>query len=141
MQDANTIVRDRQLAIRREMDRRGIHLKQVANDSRIPYPTIISYFPGEKDRQPATIPGSAIYALLEGKALPLDLMSLLLPAGMHFIHAPEEIDHDDLEAAARDYLAAKGAAHHPNSPAGREISACEDARLRAKAAHLTVIAA
>ncbi|MGJ3625985.1 hypothetical protein AB5I41_01615 [Sphingomonas sp. MMS24-JH45] len=50
------IVRDRQLVVRREMDRRGISLKAVALDSGIPYATIVSYFPGERDRQPATIP-------------------------------------------------------------------------------------
>jgi hypothetical protein len=53
MADAVKIVRQRQLAIRREMDRRGIALKQVEFDSGIPYATLLSYFPLEGSREPA----------------------------------------------------------------------------------------
>lgn len=132
MADANMIVRDRQLAIRREMDRRGISLKAVSLDSGIPYPTIVSYFPGEQDRQPATLPGSAIFMLALTKALPLDLLSLILPDGFQIVRAPELLDHDEFENLCRDYLATKGKAHHPDSPGGREIAPCEEAALTGK---------
>ena len=49
----NDIIRERQLAIRRELDRRGIALKVVSYDSKIPYPTLLTYFPGG-DRVPLT---------------------------------------------------------------------------------------
>ncbi len=136
MCDANMIVRDRQLAVRREMDRRGISLKAVSLDSGIPYPTIVSYFPGERDRQPATLGGAALFTLCETKALPLDLLSLILPAGFQIVRAPEDIDHDEFETVCRDYLAAKGKAHHPDSPGGREIAECEKAALTGKVVQL-----
>ena len=140
MSDANTIVRERQLVVRREMDRRGISLKAVSLDSGIPYASIVSYFPGEKDRAPATINGAVIFALIQGEALPLDLLSLLLPDGFQVVHVPEEIDHDQIEELARDYLATKGRAHQSDSPAGREIAACERTTLNGKAVRLRVAA-
>jgi len=136
MRDTNMIVRERQLAIRREMDRRGISLKAVSLDSGISYPTIVSYFPGERDREPATIGGAAIFMLLEGNALPLDLLSELLPSGFGIIRQPEGIDHDALCEIAADYVAAKNRAHHPESEAGREIGPGENASLSVKVVQL-----
>ena len=132
MADANSIVRERQLVIRREIDRRGIALKAVSLDSGIPYPSVVSYFPGERNKEPHTIPGSAIYALCEGKALPADLLSLLLPDGWQMVIVPEGIDHDEVSTAMRDFIDAKERAHHPESEAGREIGPGEDKTLRGK---------
>lgn len=123
------IVRGRQSGIRRELDRRGIALKLVAHDSSIPYPTLLTYFPQEGGAKPVMLPTSALYALAASEAIPLDLLSLLLPGGFLIVRAPEAVDHDQFEEACRDYLAAKGAAHRPDSPAGREISDCEDSNL------------
>lgn len=136
MVDGNTIVRERQLVIRREMDRRGISLKAVSFDSGIPYPTIVSYFPGEKDKQPATIGGAAIYCLCITKALPLDLLSLLMPDGFQIVQVPEGINHDTICEMASDYVAAKNRAHHPESEAGREIGPGEDTHLTNKVVQL-----
>jgi hypothetical protein len=130
--DRNSIVRDRQLVIRREMDRRGISLKAVSFDSGIPYATIISYFPGERDREPATIPGGAIYALCEGQALPADLLSILLPDGFQIVRVSEGVDHDRIAEMAADYLATKNAAHHPESEAGRDLGPNEQRELDSK---------
>lgn len=141
MRDRNEIVRERQSAIRRELDRRGIALKVVAMDAEISYSSIASYFPLPGGERPAMIPMGVVYALAETRAIPDDLLSLLLPVGCLMVRAPEDIDHDEMERVARDYLAAKGAAHHPDSPGGREISACEDDALDAKAARLRAVAA
>lgn len=141
MRDANTIVRDRQLAIRREMDRRGVTLKAVSFDSGIGYPTTVSYFPGEKDREPATLNLAGLYMLLEGDALPLDLLSMLLPDGFQIVRAPEEIDHDALCHLANEYVAMKHAAHHPDSEAGREIGPNEEAALSGKVVQFVGLAA
>lgn len=145
MADANTIVRERQLVIRREMDRRGISLKAVSLDSGIPYPTIVSYFPGEKDKQPATIGGAAIFMLAygvdgRGPALPLDLMSMLMPDGFQIVRVPEGINHDVICEMASDYITAKNRAHHPASEAGREIGPTEDAYLTDKVVQLRTAA-
>jgi hypothetical protein len=128
MADGSTIIRHRQLAMRREMDRRGIALKAVSFDSRIPYPTLLSYFPAEGSREPAVMPVSALYCLVG--TLPDDILSLLLPDGRLIVQAPEEIDHDQIAEAMQDYLHAKHAAHHPESEAGREIGPGEDSALR-----------
>lgn len=141
MADANMIVRERQLVIRREMDRRGISLKAVSLDSGIPYPTIVSYFPGEKDRQPATLSGAAIFALAQSGALPLDLLSLVLPDGFQIIRAPEDLDHDALCELAADYVAEKHRAHHPESEAGRDIGPGEHRALTRRVVQLVGSAA
>lgn len=138
MLDGSTIIRQRQLGMRREMDRRGISLKQVSFDSGVPYATLLSYFPAEGSRDPAVMPASAIYCLTG--VLPSDILSLLLPAGHLIVQAPEGIDYDEVEEAARDFLAAKGRAHHPESPAKREISDCEGDELRGKVARLRAVA-
>lgn len=141
MADGNTIVRERQLVIRREMDRRGISLKAVSLDSGIPYPTIVSYFPGEKDKVPATLSGGALFSLCSTKALPLDLLSLVLPDGFQIVHAPEGIDHGALATWAADYLAVKNAAHDPNSECAEAIGPREQALLDGKVAQFPRMAA
>ena len=83
---------------------------------------------------------SAVYALAESKVIPDDLLSLLLPAGCLIVRAPEEIDHDEIEQAARDYLAAKGKAHHPESEAGRELGPNEKRDLTMRAVTLKAVA-
>ena len=141
MLDANMIVRERQLAIRREMERRGISLKAVSLDSGIPYQTIVSYFPGERDKVPATLSGSALFQLCQSKALPLDLLSLVLPGGFQIVRAPEDIDHDEICDWAESYVAAKTKAHRVDSPMGPEIAPCEKAVLDGKVSALPLRAA
>ena len=136
MCDGSTIVRQRQITVRREMGRRGISLKAVSMDSGIPYNTLASYLPEDPHAQPAQIPGGAIYSLIAGNALPLDLVSLLMPEGVQIVRACEGIDHDEVEDLCRDLVATKANAHHKDSPAGREISDCERAVLDRKVAAL-----
>lgn len=138
MRCENTIVRERQLVIRRELDRRGVSLKAVALDSGLPYSSVISYFPGERDREPATISGAAVYALCDGKALPADLLSLLLPDGWQIVRAPECVDHDALCEWAEGYVHAKTRAHRQDSPMGPEIAPCEQEELDGKVAAFPV---
>lgn len=132
---ASRIVRQRQLAIRREMDRRGIAMKAVHFDSGIPVATLATYFPADPHAEPAQIPGGAIFALCG--VLPADLMSLLLPDGFAVVQVPEGIDHEEACEAMHDYLAHKAAAHRADSECGPAIGPTEDASLRAK---LTVVA-
>lgn len=124
------IIRARQCAMRREIDRRGIAMKAVAMDSGIKYETLLTYFPADENKTPVQIPGSAIYALTGH--LPADILSLLLPAGHVIVQAPEEVDHDKIAECLHDYLQAKERAHHPESEAGREIGPGEDNVLRGK---------
>lgn len=134
MADTIRIVRDRQCAVRREMDRRGIALKQVEFDSGIPSSTLLSYFPAEGSRDPAVMPASALYALAGAHALPLDLLSLLLPANVMLVRVPDDVDHDAACEAMHHYLAEKAVAHRPDSPDGPAIAPCEDVSLRQKLA-------
>lgn len=127
MRDEDKIVRASQLTIRRELDRRGISLKALSFDSGIGYSTLVSYFPGEKNREPATISGAAIFALCG--VLPADLISLILPDGFQIVRAPETIDHDELCTLANEYVSTKNRAHHPDSEAGRDLGQNEKSSL------------
>lgn len=113
--------------------RGGLTLKAISLDADIPYNTIRSY--AGSGCATAEMPVSAMRKLCG--VIPDELLSLLLPDGRQIIRAPESIDHDALSEHLRDWLAEKDHAHHPESPGGREISDCEDAKLRDK---LTVIA-
>jgi hypothetical protein len=97
------VIRDRQAAMRREMDRRQIAMKVVSQDSGIAYATLLTYFPADGAKQPAQIPGSAIYALTGH--IPADILSLLLPVGHVIVQVPEEINHDQMADAMAEYLA------------------------------------
>jgi len=132
--DDSTIVRRNQLAIRREMDRRGIHLKAVHFDSGVPYPSLLSYFPADGSREPAMMPVCALHALT--RALPADLLSLLLPPGFCIVPVPEGVDYDEISVACRDFVDTKERAHHPNSEAGCAIGPGEHAKLSEKVARL-----
>lgn len=141
MIDYDKIVRDRQCLIRRQMDERRIAIKQVQFDGKWDSPsTILSYFPADANKQPATMSVASLFRLLETGALPSDLLSILLPDGFQIVRVPEEIDHDEIEQAARDYLAAKGKAHHPESEAGREIGPNERRDLTMRAVTLKAVA-
>lgn len=129
MHDENTIVRERQKAIRREMDRRGISIKAVQYDGGWETPsTVLSYFPADKD--PQTMSVAALYRLISRKALPIDLLSVMLPDGFRIVRVPEEVDHDEISEVVQNYLQTKERAHHPESEDGREIGRGEDADLR-----------
>lgn len=133
MRDVSEIIRDRQRAIRREMDRRGIALKVVAYDSGIKYDTLISYFPGG-ERHPAELPSSAVYGL-QG-VLPDDLMNLLCKDGFAIVRVPNDVDYDAINQHCMDFLSEKSAAHHPESEDGVNIGPNEQARLSSKVVKL-----
>lgn len=135
---SSKIVKDRQSGIRRELDRRGYSMKVVAGDSGIEYGTLLTYFPANRDKIPTQIPGGAIYAL--AGAIPSDLLSLLLPDGFQIVEASEDFDHEEVARIFHKYLAAKTAAHHPDSPDGPAISECEDLVLKSIHAPLKAVA-
>lgn len=136
--DGSRIVKQRQLAIRREMDRRGLLLKIVAQDSGIPYPTLATYFPADPHADPAQIPGGAIYSLAFGKALPADLLSELMPQGWALVEVPTEIDHDEIADAFANFLKLKNDFHHPESECGRDLGPTERDALNSKVVHLPI---
>lgn len=133
MRDVSMIIRERQLAIRRELDRRNIPLKVVAFDSGIKYDTLLSYFPGG-ERQPAEMPVSAAFSLCGN--IPDDLLNLLAPDGFAIVRVPAGIDYDEVSAGCREFLAEKDKAHHPESEAGRDIGPTEHAKLSSKVVQL-----
>lgn len=141
MADNSNIVRsmrERQFTIRRQLDVRSISLKALSLDSGIGYSTLLSYFPNpEGAAEPAVMPVSALYALCGH--VPDDLLSLLLPDGRAIVRIPEGADYDEYERHCRRFLTIKGEAHHPESPAGREISACEGDKLDRAAAPLRLV--
>jgi hypothetical protein len=132
MRDENTIVRERQRFIRREMDRRGIALKQVQLDGGWDTPsTVASYFPADPAKEPATMSVASLYRLLTTKALPADLLSLLLPADFAIVRVPEGVDYDEIAEWAETYTAKKLAAHRADSECQEQIGPNESAELDA----------
>jgi transcriptional regulator with XRE-family HTH domain len=103
----------------------GLTLKAISLDSGLGYTTVQSYAKGE-----AVMSIASLFKLIG--VLPDELLSLLLPDGRLIVQAPAELDHDQIAEACHDYLATKERAHHPESPAGREIADCEDGTLRDK---------
>lgn len=109
----------------REAERRGITVKALHYDTGISQDTIRSWVRGD-----AVMSIGGLFQLVG--VIPDDLLSMLLPDGRLIVRVPEGIDHDEFEDGCRDFLATKGQAHHPNSPAGREISDCEKDALDRK---------
>jgi transcriptional regulator with XRE-family HTH domain len=114
--------------------RSGLTLKEISEASGIPYSTLRSY--AGNNGEPAEMPLSALYKLVG--VIPDELLSLLLPAGRMIVEVPAEIDHDEVCALAQDLLIEKARAHHPESPAGRDIAPEEDVILRTKTTRLRV---
>lgn len=134
--DRKSQILDRQrrmFRIAQDPTRYGLTLKMIAADAALNYKSLVNYAAGDTE-----MPLSALDALVG--VLPDELLSLLLPAGHAIIRIPEGLDHDELESACRDFLAAKGKAHHPASPGGREISDCEAKSLSKAAARLRAVA-
>ena len=125
VRDENTIAKETLFAIRLELDNRNLPLKVCAAKGGIKYSTFLTWFPANGDPQ---IPSIAWLPQL-AKALPNDLFSLLLPDGFHMVPSPEGMDYDEFAAGCRAFTKAKDEAHHPSSPAGRDLSDCEKAKL------------
>lgn len=135
--DRKSQILDRQkrvFRIAQDPTRYGLTLKMIIADSGLGKDSVGNYARGETE-----MPLSALDALIG--VLPDELLSLLLPEGRVIVRLPDGIDHDEIEAAARDFLAAKGAAHHPLSEAGRDLGPNEVAALCKRAARLVAVAA
>jgi hypothetical protein len=135
MRDENAIMREALLEIRRELIDRSIPLKVCASKAGVSYSTFLSWFPaGGTPQVPslAALPGLA-------KALPGDLLSLLVPDGFHVVPDPEGLDYDDFAAGCRSYLDAKDRAHHPESEAGRDLGPGEQSDLNSKIVQLPIM--
>lgn len=138
MRDVSDIVKERQSAMRAALEECGMSFKVIASNSGIPYTTLLSYFPDARaNAEPAMMPVSALVKLIG--IVPEKIISLSLPDTHQVLRVPAGVDHDEFEMGCRDYLATKGMAHRPDSPAGRDISACEDDALRV--ARLRVVGA
>ncbi len=134
--DRKSQILDRQkrmFRIAQDPTRYGLTLKMIAADADLGLDSVRNYAAGE-----TVMPMTALDALVD--VLPDELLSLLLPAGHAIVSVPEGICHDEIEKAAREFLAAKGEAHHPDSPGGRELAECEVVTLNRKAAKLRAVA-
>lgn len=134
MADENAIMRDALLTIRSGLDARNIPLKVCAAKAGVSYSTFLSWFPASGTPQ---IPSLAALRGL-AKALPGDLLSLLIADGFHIVPDPEGLDYDEFAAKCRTFIDVKDRAHHPDSPAGRDLSDCEQEKLRGLVVHLPI---
>lgn len=130
-------VRGAQERIFRIAAKRGLTLKAISLDSGIPYSTLRSY--AGHSGETAEMPVSTLRKLTG--VVPDELLSLLLTEDRAIVCVPAEIDHDALADAVADYLHMKNAAHHPESPAGRDIADCERDNLDSKVVQLPIVRA
>lgn len=127
MPDKNILLDRQQRVFRIACDplRYGLTLKLIAIDSGLGYDSVRHYASGE-----TALPLSAFVALMG--VIPDELLSLLLPDGRAIVRVPEEIDHNEVADAMRDYLAEKDHAHRPDSECAEAIGPNEDNVLRGK---------
>jgi predicted transcriptional regulator len=109
--------------IAQDPTRYGLTLKMIAADSGLNSQSVRNYAAGETE-----MPLSALDALIG--VMPSELLSLLLPGGYLLMRAPDGVDYDEYEKHCRTFLSLKGEAHRHDSPDGRDISVCEDAKLK-----------
>jgi hypothetical protein len=126
--DDNAIVRETLLAIRLELDARGLPMKVCASRAGVSYSTFLSWFPAGGTPQ---IPSLAALRGL-ARALPGDLLSLLVPDGFHIVPDPSGLDYDDFAAGCLDFASAHAQARHPNSECGVDIGPRETDALNSK---------
>lgn len=108
-----------------------LQLKQIADLSGIPYPSVKCYAAGE-----AQMPITAIKRLLSIDGFAPLLSRLFMPEGFSLVTADEGIDHDGLAADAIEYVGEHAKARHPASPGGVEIVPVEEAALNTRAVKL-----
>lgn len=135
MADDNAIVRETLLHIRQQLDERRIPLKVCAGKAGVSYSTFLSWFPADGTPQ---IPSLAALRGL-AKALPGDLVSLLVPDGFHIVPDPDGMNYDDFAAGCLAFAAEHASARHPESECGVDIGPKEEQRLTQRKAKLTVI--
>lgn len=130
--DISLTTKETQERIFRIAQRNGLTLKAISLDSGIPYSTLRGY--AGNSGETAEMPVSALRKLVG--VIPDELLSLLLPDGRVIVRVPEDMDLDRLAEDFADFLAAKNAAHHPESECGRDIGPNEHAELSAKVVSL-----
>lgn len=108
-----------------EANNRGLTIKVIHFDTGISTDTLRSWARGE-----AVMSIAGLFGLVG--VIPDDLLSMLLPDDRQIVRVPENLDHDDIETACRDFLTSKGQAHHPESECGREIGPGEKGTLDRK---------
>ena len=98
-------MRDRQLTLARIAAKNGWSLKAISLASKIPYSTVRSYFPGEKDAVPHIMPITALVQLFG--VLPDEWLSILIEGKCLSDANHEAADPLAALTAARDALDAE----------------------------------
>lgn len=112
-----------------------LSLGAIAKQAKLPKSTVDAWAQG---RNGLTLWG--VKKLLRVKGLAPFLSRLFEPEEYALVGYSTGSDHDELADRCRDWLREKDHAHHPDSPGGREIADCEDAKLRGGRAHLKAVA-
>lgn len=103
--EVEDLIRGRQRLLRTALDNHHIALKSVSAASKIPYSTLLSYFPVSDNKPTALIPFSAVVRLF--KAIPNDLLSILTePEGRCFATVDDDDDLTELMTAHENLSAA-----------------------------------
>ncbi len=133
--DRKSIILDRQKEMFRialDPTKHGMTLKMIASKSDLGLQSVRNYAAGETEMSVSA------YEALIG-VLPDDLLSLMLPDGHRMVIVASTLDFDAIAAKCHELLSLKTGAHHPGSPAQRDISECEHDALAAKVAELRAL--
>jgi hypothetical protein len=129
-----TMAATRSMFARAQRD--GFERKNIEADSGISLSTLASWATEIHE-----MPLSAFRKLIATRALPLEILSLLLPDGVALAPAGEgEMDHAALAGHAMGYVSDYTSARDPKSEAGEALGPGERAALDARGAVLKVAA-
>lgn len=124
-----------QKAMFRLAAKKGFSQELIHNETRIPTTSLSDWANGK-----AKMSLVGMLKIADVPDFPLELLSLIMPAGMAIVRVPQGIDYDDVSQACRDFIDAKDRAHHPESEAGRDIGPGEHAELSGKVVRLRAAA-
>lgn len=113
----------------------GHTVKNIATDLGLKSPTIVyQYARGETAMSgPAIMKAKVAFGKDYGA-----LISMLFDDNLQLVDAPEEMDHEEVDQACRDYSDTKAEFHREDSECGPAIGPTEDKVLRGKGTKLQV---
>lgn len=131
----NSAITDRLRRRQQDMFRfaanKGITQKAMAHGSGLSLTSLSDYANGK-----TSMSGEAILALQP--IIGAEAISMLFDDNLQLVDAPEEMDHEAVDQACRDYSDTKAEFHREDSECGPAIGPTEDRVLREKGVKLAV---
>ena len=104
-----------------------LSIPAIAKQAKLPTTTVNAWAQGRN-----TLSLWGLKKLLRVKELAPLLSRLFEPEEFALVAIMAGVDHDEISEKIQDYLREKERAHHPESPAGRDLAPCEESKLCGK---------